>query len=395
MKRYQRWIAAALACMMTTAVSISSGLALPAAEPFAEFRIDASGNDIQDRTIAVDLYRQGRNGLFQVDDTVEYTCRLNRATGDASFFIQPKEDGVWVTVDYLTDLNGDGTYELLDGGDSPVWDVMDAQGGLAQSQDSILLSNGETYILSPELLVRRSREAADARTREGAFPLDVGQGTITRQDFPLCMIKLHRTDPADGQDYVQTYYLEIYDRVLIPFDVPTSAWYYDAVKFVLAEGYFSGNSDGLFDPDGQLTRAQLAQVLWVMGGSLNAKMSQFSDVALNNWYYRAVSWCQQEGLIAGYTSSTFAPGDPLSREQMISILYRYSKYSNVSMRTSADMGRFSDVADVSPWAAEAMEWAVANGLLPNLGDTLNPGATVTRAELASALYAYELNSNMR
>ena len=85
MKLYKRWTAAALVCVMSATVSITSGLALPATESFAEFRIDAAGNDIQDRTITVDLYRLDKKGRFQVDDTIEYTCKLNRATRDASF----------------------------------------------------------------------------------------------------------------------------------------------------------------------------------------------------------------------------------------------------------------------------------------------------------------------
>ena len=108
--------------------------------------------------------------------------------------------------------------------------------------------------------------------------------------------------------------------MLIPPDVSPSDSYYEAVKYVLAQGYFSGTDDGRFDPSGELTRAQLSQVLWTMGGSLNSKMSQFSDVTSNDWFYRSVSWCQQEELIAGYSTTTFAPDDRLSREQMISIL---------------------------------------------------------------------------
>lgn len=396
-KRYKRWMAAALAAVMTAALSISSGLALPAAEPFAEFRIDATGNDIRDRTISVALYRRDKSGQFQVDDTVEYTCKLNRATMDAGFFIQPKADGVWVTVDYLTDMNGDGTYELLDGDDSPVWDVMDLQGSLAPAAEegAPTLTNGETYILAPELLVHRSKEAVQARTAGGAAPLDVGQGDVASQDFPLCMIKLHRTDPADGEDYVQTYYLEIYDRVLIPFDISPGSWYYDAVKFVLAEGYFAGTDDGLFVPDGPLTRAQLAQVLWTMAGSPVAGATQFTDVASSDWFYTAVSWCQQEDLLAGYADGTFSPNDLLSREQMVSVLHRYARYTGSNLRGTADLSQFSDGDQVSSWAVDSMRWALTNGLITGTGDALRPADTVARAELASVLHAYDLNLGLR
>lgn len=392
-KRYRRWYAALLAAALTAALSAVPGLA--ADTPFAELRIDAADSDIQERVISVNLYRR-KDGRFQVDDTVEYTCKLNRVTGDAGLFIQPKADGVWVSVDYLTDLNGDGTYELLDGGGGPVWDVMSPDGSLSQQGSAPALTSGETYILSPDALVQRSRNAVQARSTGGVTRLDVGQGSVVQPDFPLCMIKLHRTDYTTGVDSVQTYYLEIYDQLLVPFDVSSSDWYYDAVRFVLSEGYFSGTEDGLFLPDGQLTRAQLAQVLWTMGGSQYANPAPFSDVPDREWYCRPVSWCHQEGLMAGYDAGTFAPGDPLSREQMISILFRYAQYSgNTPQILNHDLSMFSDADEVSPWAEEPMNWAVSSALLHDLDSLLRPGDPVTRAELAAALYAYELNTHMR
>ena len=157
MKRCRRCLTAAIAAVLTAALSLSTALA--SAAPFADFRIDASGLDAPERDISVDLYRRDETGKFRMEDTVKYSCKLNRATGDASFYIQPKTAGVWVTVDYLTDMNGDGTYELLDGDDSPVWDVMDLQGSLAPAAEegAPTLTNGETYILAPELLVHRSQ----------------------------------------------------------------------------------------------------------------------------------------------------------------------------------------------------------------------------------------------
>jgi len=392
MKRQKRWPAILLAAAMLTTISLSSALAVTAAEPFADFRIDATDMDSPDRAISVNLYRR-QDGVFKVDDSVEYTCRVNRVTGDASFYIQPSAADVWASVDYLTDLNGDGTYELLDGGEAPVWDVLDPQDGLAlpvEGDRAPALASGQTCVLSGEMLAARYQQAVQNRTAGGSLALDVGQGAVTRQEYPLCMVKLHHIDPADGTDYIQTYYLELYGAVLIPPDVSPSDSYYEAVKFVLAQGYFSGTEDWRFNPAGELTRAQMAQVLWTMGGSLNSKMSQFSDVSSTDWFYRSVSWCQQEELIAGY-GTTFAPHDKLSREQMISILFRYARRSGSALRSTSDLSRFSDVGDVSPWALDSMRWAVTNGLIPSTDTVLRPGDTVTRAELASTLYSYEMN----
>lgn len=391
MKRHKRWLAVLAAAAIT--LSISSGLAAPETEPFADFRIDAADMDILDRTITVDLYRR-QDGAFQAADHVEYACRVNRVTEDASFYIQPSKDGVWASVDYLTDLNGDGSYELLDGGEDPVWDVLDLRGGLAppsEGRDAPALANAQTYILSGETLADRFRQAVQSRSTGSSLSLDMGQEPVSRQEYPLCMVKLHHTDPAGGEHFTQTYYLELYGTVLVPPDVSPDDWYYEAVKFVLAQGYFSGTGDGRFAPSDPLTRAQLAQVLWTMGGSLNAKMPQFSDVSPTDWFYQPVAWCQQEDLIVGYDSATFAPQDQLSREQMISILFRYARNSGAVLRITSDLSQFSDAADVSPWALDSMRWAVTNGLIPTSETALCPGDTVTRADLAATLYSYQMN----
>lgn len=398
MKQYQRWIAGLLTAVMATA-SISYGFAASPETPFAEFRIDASGIDKPERSISVDIYRRDESGLFQVDSSSEYTCRLNRATRDAGFFIQANEAGVWVSVDYLTDVNGDGVYELLEDADAPVWDVMDTKGALDQLQpDSTLpeLAVGQPYILSPELLVYRSQQAVQARTTEGPYHIDVGTDAPSRRDFPLCMVKLHHTDPDDGEDYTQTYYLKIYDDVLIPFDVSPDDWFYDAVAFGLAQGYFSGTSEGYFLPEAQLPRAQMAQVLWSMAGSPKVEhaSSQFTDVSSDDWFYPAVTWCEQEGLIHGYDPETFAPGDLLTREQMVTVLHQYAQYADTSLRSTADLSQFTDVEDLSQWAVDNMRWAVTNGLISSSSKVLRPKDIVSRAELASALYSYTLNAGL-
>lgn len=393
MKRCKRWLAALLAAAMTAAISLSASLAAPEAEPFADFRIDASDMDIPDRTISVNLY-QRQDGVFQVADSVEYACRVNRVTGDASFYIQPSVDGVWASVDYLTDLNGDGTYELLDGGEDPVWDVLTPQDGLVlpvAAKDAPALASAQTYILSGETLKARYQQAVQSRFAGNSLPLDVGQGPISKQEYPLCMVKLHCTDPSSGEDHVQTYYLELYGEVLVPPDVSPGDWYYEAVKFTLAQGYFSGTDDGRFDPSGLLTRAQLAQVLWTMGGSLNAKPSQFSDVSPTDWFCHSVSWCHQEELIVGYDADTFAPQDQLSREQMLCILFRYARHTGAALRITADLSQFTDADDISPWAMDSIRWAVTNGIISSSETALRPGESVTRAELAATLYSYQTN----
>ena len=210
------------------------------------------------------------------------------------------------------------------------------------------------------------------------------------------MIKLHRTDPEDGLDRTQTYYLQIYNDVLIPFDVSPDDWYYDAVSFGLSQGYFAGADDGCFFPDDYLPRAQMAQVLWAMSGSLEADQTwlSFTDVSPDDWFHAAVAWCQQEHLISGYTPQTFDPMGLLSREQMTVILHNYARYLGTTLRSNADLSRFSDGDSVSSWAVDSMEWAVTNGLISGSDGALRPQDMVTRAELAAALYSFTLNAGL-
>ena len=383
MNAFKQWMSAGLAAVLTVSVLTIPGLA---AESFADFRIDAANIDVPERVISVERYQSDETNALQLTEATEYTCKLNRVTEDANFYIQPKSEGVSVVVDYLADLNGDGTYELMDSDNSPMRDTLDQKSILSAVTDSpsLTLTNGETYIVSAESLSSRYHQAL----QQGAQVL--GLEKVSPQSFPLCRITLRR--PGDNQDYErQTYYLELYGKVLIPSDVFPNQWYYSAVEYGLAQGYFSGMEDGRFGPDEQLNRAQLAQVLWTVGGCLEAEDSRFSDVVPDDWFYHAVSWCQQEGLIVGYADGTFLPDTPLTREQLVSILYRYARYAGSSLRATADLSQYDDCDEVSVWARDSLRWAMTNCLLTVSDNSLRPSDTVSRAELASAFYAYDIN----
>lgn len=397
MKGHRRWLAALLAAAVTTAGSLSGSLALPAEVPFAEFRIDASMLDIISQEISVDVYRRDNGGQFILADNRQYPCKLNRSTEDAAFFIQSSASIVWVTVDYLTDINGDGVYELLEDSSKPTWDVMDAQGELIQPDLGAVntLTSSRPYILSPETLRQRGRRAVQERMAGGPSALEL-EPAPDQQDATLFMIQLHCASPFEEEPYEQTYYLKLYDRILPPLDVSPDDWFYPAVEFTLERGYFAGSSGGRFLPNQELSRAQLAQVLWTMCGCPEAEgASSFSDVSSDDWFAAAVAWCQQENLMTGVSASCFAPDASLSREQMIAVLYRYARYTGSSLRAGADLSEFSDQDAVSPWAVNSMRWAVSNGLISGSNNTLRPRDIVSRAEMASVLYSYDLNLGLR
>lgn len=383
MNALKRWTAAALALVI--AGSVSPVLAVPAAEPFADFRIDALNMDIPDRTLSIDLYCRNESGGFSPADTAvdPIHCKVNRVTGDAMFYIQPRTDGVQVTVDYLTDVNGDGLYELLDGGGQPVWDTLDPMNELIQGGNPSL-SNEQTYFLSAETLSQRFETAAQARARD--LGLEAGF-----QTFPLCRVTLRHTGADDGREYEQLYYLEICGQILAPPDVSRDQWYYDAVEYNLIQGWFTGMGDGRFCPDEPLNRSQLAQVLWTTAGRPVTEPADYADVFTTDWFCQAVAWCRWENLMTGYEDGTFLPNAPLTREQLASVLQRYEGYAHPGTAHPAypdALAQFSDADSVPPWALDSMRWVASLGLLPVSDNSLRPGDTVTRAELAFALYTY-------
>lgn len=393
MNRSKRWTAAALALTLTLALApfISPVLAVPAAEPFADFRIDAADMDVPDRTLSIDLYRRDESGSFSPAGAADaISCKVNRVTADAMFYIQPKADGVRAMVDYLTDVNGDGLYELLDGGGHPVWDTLDPLNGLVQGGDASL-ADGQTYVLSAETLSQRFEAAAQDRARDQG--LESGFRTS-----PLCRITLRYTDGADGQEYEQLYYLEIGGRILVPPDISPDRWYYSAVEYSLIQGWFAGLEDGRFGPDEPLNRAQLAQVLWTAAGRPALRMAEdaqgadFADVLPADWFAQAASWCGQEGLMSGYEDGAFLPDASLTREQLASVLRRYEDhaYPGYDYPDFSDFpAQYSDADSISPWAYDSVRWAVSLDLLPVSDSFLRPGDAVTRAELAFALYTLQ------
>ena len=167
-------------------------------------------------------------------------------------------------------------------------------------------------------------------------------------------------------------------------DVSADAWYADAVAYVRDNGLMSGTSAAAFDPDGTMTRAMLAQTLYRAAGSPAVSDSDsFTDTAEGAWYADAVLWATQAGVISGYGDGRFGPNDPVSREQIAVILWRYAG------SPAAQGEDFADEASISTWAADAVDWARSAGLMTGQeGNRFAPQASATRAETAVILRAF-------
>ena len=169
-------------------------------------------------------------------------------------------------------------------------------------------------------------------------------------------------------------------------DVPESAWYYDAVQYVCKEGLFQGVGRGRFEPDTYMSRAMLVTVLWRMAGSPAAEGAPFADVAPDAWYAQAAAWAAGEGIVTGVGHRRFAPEEEVTRAQVAVLLYRSSGAAAPEQGT---LDVFSDRADISAWAVEAMRWAVAEGILTGVSAggsvCLYPQQSATRAQVAAIL----------
>lgn len=140
-------------------------------------------------------------------------------------------------------------------------------------------------------------------------------------------------------------------------DGVSSAWYHDAVNYVVEHGLMSGYSDNTFRPNAILTRAQLAQILYNQAGRPATGMSNFVDVSADAWYNDAVAWAVQNGVVGGYGDGTFRPNAHITREQFTVMLWRNSG----SPKSSQELHQFTDETAISDYAQEALAWAVENG----------------------------------
>lgn len=169
-------------------------------------------------------------------------------------------------------------------------------------------------------------------------------------------------------------------------DVPASAWYYDAVEYVYENGLMSGVSGGRFAPDDTLTRAMLVQTLYAMEGRPAAASAGFADVASGDWYASAVNWAAANGVVSGVSETGFGPNNALTREQLALILYRFAQYKGYDVTGTSDLAAYADGSSVSSWAAEAMGWAVDAGLISGVGgNQIAPTGTASRAQVAQIL----------
>ena len=176
----------------------------------------------------------------------------------------------------------------------------------------------------------------------------------------------------------------------LPFtDVRESDWFYEDVAFAYENGLFAGTSDTTFSPNASMTRAMLVTVLYRLEGqpAVNGR-SGFSDVQYNGYYEDAVTWAADNGIVNGTSTTTFSPNANVTREQMAAILYRYAQHKKYNTAASSGLNGFTDHASVSGYAAASLEWAVAEKLVNGSAGKLMPTGNATRAQVAAILHRF-------
>ena len=177
----------------------------------------------------------------------------------------------------------------------------------------------------------------------------------------------------------------------LPFgDVGKSSWFYGDVEYVYEKGIMSGTGETTFDPYGILTRGMIVTIIYRMEKEPAAALdSLFADVDPAQWYGKAVAWAAKNSIVTGYNDVTFGPNDPVTREQLAAILYRYAIYRGMTAVTLEDnLGGFADAAQISAYAVPAMNWAVGKGLLNGTDGLLMPKAQASRAQVAAIIHRY-------
>ena len=188
-------------------------------------------------------------------------------------------------------------------------------------------------------------------------------------------------DPADPE--------QPGDQIVSFTDVSTDDWFAEAVKYVSDHGLMKGTDASTFSPQETTTRGMIVTMLYRLEREPEVSGSSFSDVSSGAYYEKAVAWAVKNGIVTGYGDGTFGPNDNITREQMATLLYRYASFKGCDMTPSADLSRYADASQISGYAADAMRWANAESLINGTTDTaLSPQGNATRAEVATLMMRF-------
>ena len=171
-------------------------------------------------------------------------------------------------------------------------------------------------------------------------------------------------------------------------DVLLGSWYYDAVEYAVSNKLMNGVGGSRFAPNDPMTRAMLVTVLWRFEGEPNEGTNAFVDVPDGQWYTQAVAWAAANGIVGGVGNNKFDPNGNITREQMAAILFRYANTKGFDTSKRGDLSKFPDASKVSDWAKDAIAWAVGEGIIGGSDGKLLPQGNATRAQVSTILMRF-------
>ena len=274
----------------------------------------------------------------------------------------------------IKDSAGNETRIFIDGYITPDTEVVDAKVGYTVEAVG-LASYDNTFVLNDGTPVYpriRIRDRADIVCTKGA---DQPVGPVTPVNPGKPSTPTTPDKPTDGFKFT---------------DVSRNDWFYGDVSYVYENGIMDGVSAETFAPNATLTRGMIVTILYRMENKPAVTgASKFTDVDANEWYGAPVAWAAGNGIVTGYSETTFGPNDPVTREQLAAILYRYAVYKGMSAVTlEQNLSRFTDADQISAYAVPAMNWAVGKGLINGADGKLSPKASATRAQVAAIIHRY-------
>ena len=351
------------------------------------------------RTVLVTLYNDSAAKLAGSGRTVELRFYSDSEHSQpASVTLVGSQSGVTCTGDTIT-LTGTSTITVESGGktysltlnrtDGTGGNPGDGGGSVTRPTypPNILETEHGTVTVSPARPHQGDRVTITTQSDEG---YKLGEITVTRPDGQ----KVTLTPAGDGKyTFTQPGVKVTIDVTFVPeewpfVDVAESDWFFQAVKYVFERGIMVGTSDTTFEPQSSVTRGQVVQMLYNLEGQPTVTGEDgFTDVQAKDWWYNAVVWASQNEVVSGYGDGTFQPKRNISRQEFAQMLFNYAKFKGYDLTATGDLTKFPDGGDVAGWAETTMQWANGNELINGHADTgkLDPLGTTVRAQAASIL----------
>lgn len=403
-----------------TVVTVSSNVVSAVADQAGKTAFYAEGDDFDVDPDTAPTKNAPLN-LFVLKNTSIHSAALDnehttlKVPKDVELYVtSEKEDYV---VQETTNQDGSTTYQLVDsesGGEVSV----------PKAPTSVVLSANKTTAYKGEKITLTATVQADAGTqleyawyKDGAFirKTDSNTYSVTEGGSYTVSVRAVKTGESETvySNAIQSEPVSCSfvsrptypsnpggndkpEEPTFPFiDVKSTAWYYDAVKYVYENNLMAGTGDTTFDPEVSLTRAMTAQILYNLEGQPKVdEEATFADMnEAPTWSVDAIAWAQDTGVVAGMGDNQFAPNLKVTREQFAQMMYNYAKYKKYDLTKTGDLSKFPDDSSVSDWAETAMSWANGNGLINGHEDSglIDPAGNTIRGQAASIIMNFDLN----